>query len=197
MTIVTLVSGGMDSTLMALMIKDEGMSQYPLVINYGQLGFRREVSACRRLFKRYALPKPQLIDIRNWGVTISSGITDRSKRIFEDAFLPGRNLMFLLIAASYAYRINATTVAIGLLSDETTIFPDQTKEFCNDAQVFLSKTIGRRLDVITPLKAFHKRDIVAVARDRGIRGTYSCHSGTKKPCGECVACREYLGILEV
>jgi 7-cyano-7-deazaguanine synthase in queuosine biosynthesis len=36
MSIVTLVSGGLDSTLVALLARDEGLEQYPLFVDYGQ-----------------------------------------------------------------------------------------------------------------------------------------------------------------
>ncbi len=47
MSMVTLVSGGLDSTVMAVLAKEEGLTQHPLFIDYGQLGCRRELRACR------------------------------------------------------------------------------------------------------------------------------------------------------
>ena len=179
---------------MALMIKQEGLIQWPLFVNYGQLSIQRELVACRTQFRKLKLSAPKIINISDWGRTISSGITDKRKRIFEDAFLPGRNMMFLLIAASYAYRKSVHTIAIGLLNDDSAIFPDQTPNFCDKAQDLLSVITGTDLRVITPLRAFSKADVVRAAKAAGIRGTYSCHAGTKAPCGKCVACREYTGI---
>lgn len=194
MSIVTLVSGGLDSTLMAVMIKEERLEQFPVFIDYGQLGVSRERAACRSLFRRHSLPKPLEVDVSDWGRRVSSGITNRSLRIFEDAFLPGRNLLFLLIASSIAYRRGATSIAIGLLADSTNIFPDQTRKFCDLAQILLNEALGTNMKVLTPLKGMSKREVVAAARTYGISGTYSCHSGRKSPCGVCVACREYIGI---
>ncbi len=42
MQIVTLVSGGVDSTLMSLMAQEEGVTLFPLFVDYGQLGAERE-----------------------------------------------------------------------------------------------------------------------------------------------------------
>src|SRR5688572_25341041 len=97
MSIVTLVSGGLDSAVMSLMIKAEGVTQYPLFIDYGQLGLNRERAAYRRIVKEHGIPQPTVISVANWGKTVGSGITLASFRIFEDAFLPGRNMLFLLI----------------------------------------------------------------------------------------------------
>jgi 7-cyano-7-deazaguanine synthase len=194
MSIVTLVSGGLDSSVMSLMIKEEGVIQHPLFIDYGQLGLKRELAACRHIVKKHGIPKPIVISVANWGKTVGSGITSASLRIFEDAFLPGRNMLFLLIAASYAYRVQASSVAIGLLSDETAIFPDQSRNFCDRMQEMLSLALDRKFSILTPLKNMVKRDVVQTAKLLGVKDTYSCHAGRVKPCGVCVACREYIGI---
>ena len=194
MSVVPLVSGGLDSTVMAALIKLEGIDQYPLFINYGQLSYAREYEACCRLFSDHGLPAATIIDVSGWGKTISSGLTDSRKRIFEDAFLPGRNLMFLLIAASYAYRVNASSIAIGLLDESQSLFPDQTRAFCSEAESILGRVLDRSIRVIAPLIAMAKADVLRIATELGISGTYSCHAGTVEPCGACVACREYLGI---
>lgn len=193
MSIVTLMSGGLDSAVMSIMIRDEGIVQHPLFIDYGQLGMERELEACRRIVGEHDLPTPTIVSVANWGKTIGSGITSNALRIFEDAFLPGRNMLFLLVGASYAYRMHAGAVAIGLLSDETTIFPDQSRYFCEEMQKMLSLALGKKIDVIAPLKHMVKRDVVQAAKALGISGAYSCHSGQKQPCGICVACREYIG----
>jgi 7-cyano-7-deazaguanine synthase len=194
MSIVTLASGGLDSSLMMHLIREEGIAQYPLFVNYGQRSLDREIKACQHIVRSLRLPSPTIVDISNWGRTVGSGLTTRRLRIFEDAFLPGRNMMFLLIASSIAYRRGASSVAIGLLSDDTTIFPDQTRAFCKKAAGLLGQALGRSVTVVTPLKGFSKAQVVGAARNAGIAGTYSCHAGTKTPCGKCVACREYEGI---
>ena len=191
MSVVSLVSGGLDSTLMAILIRQERIEQFPLFVDYGQLAKSKEFGACKANFKRHKLPTPKVVNVSQWGRFISSGLTDRRKRIFEDAFLPGRNMMFLLIGASYAYRVNAQSVAIGLLDESKAIFPDQTRAFCDEAEKLLSTILGRTIEITTPLMRFSKVDVVRAANRMKIRHTYSCHAGTKKPCGVCVACREF------
>ncbi len=63
MALVTLVSGGIDSTLMSLMAVEEGVTLHPLFVNYGQLGFNREWKACQLLHKRHKLPKVTRINL--------------------------------------------------------------------------------------------------------------------------------------
>src|SRR5438309_226920 len=134
MALVTLVSGGLDSTLVAILVKEEGLVQYPLFIDYGQLCKDREWAACLSAHSRYNLPEPVSMNLGGYGALISSGLTNPSKRVNEDAFLPGRNLLFLLAAGAYACEKGADAVAIGLLDDQFHIFPDQTRAFLQQAQ---------------------------------------------------------------
>lgn len=194
MSVVSLVSGGLDSTLMSLLIKREKIEQYPLFINYGQISSEREKAACLRNFRRLKLPKPTIMDISGFGGIISSGLTDRRKRVFEDAFTPGRNLMFLLMGASFAYQRGAAAVSIGLLSEASSIFFDQTRAFISQAENTLSAALDRPLKVLTPLMGLTKADVIRLARRKGIDQTYSCHAGAKFPCGTCVACREFASV---
>lgn len=192
MSIVTLVSGGIDSSLMAMLAKEEGIIQHPLFVNYGQLGLEKELSACRTIHAELGLPEPIAMNLSGFGENISSGLTDREKDVFADAFLPGRNLLLVLAGAAYAYQVNASAVAMGLLNEETHLFPDQTGQFLIQAEAMLSICIGRKIRIIAPLMEFHKSDVIRLARKYGLTGTYSCHSGLDEPCGVCISCREIL-----
>jgi 7-cyano-7-deazaguanine synthase len=187
---VSLVSGGIDSTLLAVMANEEGLRQYPLFIDYGQLSAQQEWKACRSIHHKFDLPKPAYVNLHGFGKLIPSGLTDRHARINEDAFLPGRNLLFLLVGASYAYRVKAKSVAIGLLSEAHRIFPDQTVSFVEKCEALLESAMGYKVKVVAPLMHLSKRDSMELARLRGITGTYSCHSGHGEPCGVCVSCKE-------
>jgi 7-cyano-7-deazaguanine synthase len=194
MSIVTLVSGGLDSTLMALLAKEEGLAQLPLFINYGQLSLEKELAACLYNFRRFGLPTPKVVQLGGFGALLSTGLTDSSKRIFEDAFLPCRNLFFLTVGAAYAHQCGAEAISIGLLDEAFSLFPDQTRSFVKDTEALVSKAIGHQINIVTPLMSFSKAAVVSAAKTKGIDRTYSCHAGTDIPCGVCVACREYIGL---
>lgn len=194
MSIVTLVSGGLDSTVMALLAKEEGLTQFPLFIDYGQLGRDRELQACRVNFLLHELPEPTVVSLGGYGALLSSGLTDPNKHVFEDAFLPCRNLIFVTVGAAYAFQCGATSVGIGLLDEAFSLFPDQTRGFLSDAEALLSRCLAKSIKLVAPLVSFSKADVLAIARIKGITGTYSCHAGTETPCGICVACREYIGL---
>jgi 7-cyano-7-deazaguanine synthase len=190
-SLVTLMSGGLDSTLMAVLALESGVAQHPLFVNYGQRSLKRELAACRRAIRSWNLPKVKVADVAGFGNLIKSGLTDPTLHVMEDAFTPGRNMLFLLVAASYAYTVGADGVAIGLLDEDTSLFPDQTSTFLTQAEIVLRTCLGRPMNVVAPLAVFHKRDVVRMATKRGIESTYSCHSGKAKACGVCIACREF------
>ncbi len=190
MSIVTLVSGGMDSTLMSLMAREEGIAIFPLFVDYGQLAAAKEWSTCKLLHEIHKLPEVMRMDTSGFGKVVPSGITSKELRVNEDAFLPGRNLLLLLCGAAYACTVQASGVAIGLLSPRDHLFPDQTREFLDQAESTIATAMGRRITVLTPLIELMKADVMAMLEKRAIRGTYSCHSGRDVFCGKCVACIE-------
>ena len=196
MGIVTLVSGGFDSTLMSLMAHEEGATLFPLFIDYGQLGVSKEWAACQQLHEQFGLPRVTYMDLSGFGKTIPSGLTDSSLRINEDAFLPGRNLLFVLVGAAHAFKVQADSVAIGLLNPASHLFPDQTKGFTEECERMIETAMGRRILVLTPLIEFSKRDVLIMTRSRGVEGTYSCHAGGDEPCGVCIACVEITNAKE-
>ena len=95
MEVVVLMSGGMDSSLVAAMAADQGLKPRPLFVDYGQLAAGREWKACHEISKQLGLAEPERADVSGFGKLIPSGLTSAEKAINEDAFLPGRNALFL------------------------------------------------------------------------------------------------------
>jgi len=193
MSLVNLVSGGVDSALMVALANEEGIEQFPLFIDYGQICKDKELDACMKFHEENGLPIPTVMDIHSYGKIIPSGLTDTSLDVNEDAFLPGRNLLFLLIGSAFAYKNKADTVAIGLLDEDSHIFPDQTKDFLDQAEKTIEIALGRKISLVAPLMDFTKEDVIKIAHEKGITNTYSCHSGTDEPCGMCISCQEVMG----
>jgi 7-cyano-7-deazaguanine synthase len=175
---------------MSILAAEEGITQYPLFVDYGQRSAVIEWQSCRKLFAENGLPKPRRMRVQGFGELVPSGLTWSSRRLNEDAFLPGRNTLFLLAGAAYAYDLNANVVTIGLLSEESHLFPDQTAEYLGHAESFLSLALGRQIALLAPLMHLSKADVLDIVRAKEIKGTYSCHSGRRKPCGRCVSCLE-------
>lgn len=196
MGIVNLVSGGLDSTLVGLLLKEEGLPTYPLFVDYGHRAAKREWNACLTVHNKYELPQPKRIDLSGYGKLIISGLTSESMDVNTAAFTPGRNFLFILIGAAYAYQVGANAVSIGLLSEQYSLFPDQRKNFLESAEQSIRYALNKEIKVVTPLFEFSKADILVLAKQRGITDTYSCHEGKEKPCGLCISCLEFGDVKE-
>lgn len=191
MSLVNLVSGGLDSTLVGVMAREEGLTVHPLFIDYGQRASQKEWDTCQRVHSQLALPTPVRMDLSGFGRVIHSGLTSVEMDVKTDAFTPGRNLMFLLMGSAYAYQVGASSVSLGLLAERFSLFPDQQSEFIVQAECAIETALGRRIKVVTPLAEFSKADVIQLAQMKGVCGTYSCHIGGSEPCGQCISCLEF------
>jgi 7-cyano-7-deazaguanine synthase len=191
MSIVTLVSGGLDSTLVAKLASEEGVEQFPLFVDYGQICSERELAACKQAMSSLHLPPPKVVNLAGYGELIRSGLTDPTLHIINDAFTPGRNMLFLLVASAYAHQVGANAVSISLLHENTSLFPDQTSDFLREAEELIARCMGKDIRVLAPLASYYKADVVRLANEKGIQNTYSCHAGGEEPCGDCIACNEF------
>jgi 7-cyano-7-deazaguanine synthase len=191
MSLVTMVSGGLDSTLIGVLAKEKGIAAHPLFIDYGQRASTREWLTCRKVHAHLKLPSPVRMNLSGFGHVIVSGLTSKTKHLRDDAYTPGRNLLFVVCGGAYAQQVSAGSVAIGLLSEKFSIFPDQRQGFVAAAEQAIAAALGKRIQVLTPLSEFTKADVVRIAKSKGITGTYSCHAGNQRPCGKCIACREF------
>jgi len=191
-SLVNLVSGGLDSTLIGVMSREEGLEVHPLFIDYGQRAGQMEWKTCQYVHAQLGLAAPTRVDLSGFGRVIHSGLTSENMDVKMDAFTPGRNLLFLLMGGAYAYQVGASSVAIGLLAERFSLFPDQRCGFVQQTERTIEAALGRMVRVVTPLAEFSKADVVKLAQEKGISGTYSCHVGGGQPCGRCVSCLEFV-----
>ena len=196
MRVVVLSSGGVDSSVMMLMLKKKNYRLFPLFIDYGQRSARAEWEACRRVCQFMDL-QPERMDIQGFGHVIPSGLTRLNLDIEKAAFVPTRNLLFLTLGAAYGFAVTAYVIAIGVLANP--IFPDQTAEFVEKAQSVISTALGINITILAPLISLNKIDTLRLARKHGlpIEFTYSCHSGSKNRCGHCISCKERIAAEKV
>jgi 7-cyano-7-deazaguanine synthase len=189
--VVVMSSGGVDSSVTMLLLKRQGYDVHPVHLNYGHFANRHEWFACRKVSNYLGVNKPVKIEVAGLDV-IPSSLVKQGLDIEKDAFLPTRNLLFVVLGSAYAFSIRCNVVALGILANP--IFPDQMPEFFRSAEDCVSKALGRPIRILTPLIDLDKRETLKLAKKYGmpLEITYYCHAGTDVPCGRCISCKERI-----
>ena len=121
-----------------------------------------------------------------------------------NTFVPGRNLLFLTLAAAVAYRRQLGVIVGGMCETDYSGYPDCRDNTMKAMQVALSLGLDRPLVVETPLMWLDKAATWRLAESLGgpalieliLDGTHTCYLGERGTrhdwgfgCGECPACR--------
>jgi 7-cyano-7-deazaguanine synthase len=164
MSTVTLVSGGIDSTLLCFLIQQSGGVQHPLLINYGQSSFSSDAYSCRQEFSRLNLPAPKIVELQGYGHAFG-GKQNSNWFEDEDQFVPGRNQLLLLCAAAHAVTVDANCIAIGMHDKALCKYPDQRESFVIAASKVLRESFGRPFEIISPFLSLRQADVLAMANE--------------------------------
>jgi 7-cyano-7-deazaguanine synthase len=120
-----------------------------------------------------------------------------------NTFVPGRNLMFMTVAATVAYRRGHDVLVGGMCETDFSGYPDCRDDTMKALQVALNLGMATRLKVETPLMWIDKAATWKLAHDVGgdslvdlIRSdTHTCYLGERGAlhdwgygCGKCPAC---------
>ena len=188
MNIVCLLSGGIDSVVLLFRLKKSNHDIIPLFINYGQKSFKKELESATTACQMLDLDLEK-IDVSGLS-SIPSGLTNSDYSPIDYPLFPARNMVLLSIAASFAVSKSIQIIGIGVLGDSN--FPDQTKAFLDAAELALSSSIGTNMKILAPLSTLNKLEVVRLAKENDIplAFTYSCYSGSEKPCNECLSCKD-------
>lgn len=120
-----------------------------------------------------------------------------------NTFVPGRNLLFMMVAATVAYRRGLDVLVGGMCETDFSGYPDCRDDTMKALQVTLNLGMGTRLKLETPLMWLDKAATWRLAQELGgpamlelIRsGTHTCYLGERGVlhdwgygCGHCPAC---------
>jgi 7-cyano-7-deazaguanine synthase len=107
----------------------------------------------------------------------------------EAVYLPGRNLILLSLAASYAAVSGASAIEIGIL--KTNPFADSTPEFLNSLTSAVRKGLAKKIEINAPFRKFLKPQVILRGKGLSLELTFSCIDPKgKKHCGRCNKCVE-------
>ena len=215
-TALVLFSGGQDSsTCLAL-----ALSKYERVetvaFDYRQrhsveLEARLNVLAQIKLqFPHWThkLGEDHLLDLAVLGQVSETSLTrDMAFQMEEgglpNTFVPGRNLLFLTLAAALAYRRGLEVIVTGVCETDYSGYPDCRDDSMKAMQLALSLGMDKRFLIETPLMWIDKADTWRLAQQLGgqplvdliVEHTHTCYLGDRSHrqdwgygCGTCPAC---------
>lgn len=215
-TALVLFSGGQDSTTCLA----QALSKYERVETVGfDYGQRHSVELQARLvvlreiraqFPQWAhkLGEDHFLDLAVLGQVSETSLTrDTAFRMessgLPNTFVPGRNLLFLTLAAALAYRRDLQVLVTGVCETDFSGYPDCRDDTMKAMQLALSLGMDKRFLIDTPLMWIDKAATWALAESLGgralvdliIEHTHTCYLGDREHrhawgygCGQCPAC---------
>jgi len=213
---LVLFSGGQDSTTCLAHALQRYERVETLSFDYGQR-HRVELDARRHVLRelRAAFPvwaarlgEDHLLDLSVLGQVSETSLTrDVAFQIetsgLPNTFVPGRNLLFLTLAAALAYRRGLEVVVTGVCETDYSGYPDCRDDTIKALQVALSLGLDRRTVLETPLMWLDKAQTWQLAHELGgtalvdliLEHSHTCYAGDRSQrhawgygCGQCPAC---------
>ena len=164
----------------------------------------------REQFPQWAakLGEDHLLDLAVLGAVSETSLTRETAFQMEstglpNTFVPGRNLLFLTLAAAVAYRRDLQVIFTGVCETDFSGYPDCRDDTMKAMQLALSLGMDKRFLIETPLMWIDKAATWAMAHDLGgqslidliVEHTHTCYLGDRVHrhnwgygCGECPAC---------
>lgn len=222
-TALVLFSGGQDSTTCLA----HALSRFERVETVGfDYGQRHHVEMTARLkvlaelrqqFPGWAtqLGDDHVLDLAVLGQVSETSLTRDMAFQMEstglpNTFVPGRNLLFLTLAAALAYRRDLQVIVTGVCETDFSGYPDCRDDTMKAMQLALSLGMDKRYLIDTPLMWIDKAATWQLAHDLGERAhpgggvqlvdlivehTHTCYAGDRQHrhawgygCGTCPAC---------
>jgi len=213
---LVLFSGGQDSTTCLAWALDRYERVETIGFDYGQrhaieLTMRPQLLAKlraghpdwdARLGEDHMIDLSLVKQLSHTAMTEDIEITMQANGL-PNTFVPGRNLMFMTVAATLAYRRGLNVLVGGMCETDFSGYPDCRDDTMKALQVALNLGMDTRVKLETPLMWLDKSETWDLAEQLGgqalvdlIRAdTHTCYKGERGAlhdwgygCGECPAC---------
>ena len=204
---VVLLSGGLDSTTVLAIAKNQGFDCYALSFRYGQRHIHElkaaETVAAAQGVVRHVVAQ---IDLREFGgsaltadIEVPKGrsTTDMSHGI-PITYVPARNTVFLSFALAWAETLGSSDIFVGVNAMDYSGYPDCRPEYiaAYETMANLATKAGvegtQKLRIHSPLINLTKAQIVQEGLRLGVDYSYtsSCYDPQDdgKPCASCDSC---------
>lgn len=213
---LVLFSGGQDSTTCLALALSRYERVETVAFDYRQrhsveLQARLQVlDQLKQQFPQWApkLGEDHLLDLAVLGQVSETSLTRDTAFKMESSglpntFVPGRNLLFLTLAAALAYRRDLEVIVTGVCETDFSGYPDCRDDSMKAMQLALSLGMDKRFLIDTPLMWIDKAQTWALAHQLGgqplidliVEHTHTCYVGDRAHrhawgygCGSCPAC---------
>jgi 7-cyano-7-deazaguanine synthase len=213
---LVLFSGGQDSTTCAAWALSRYEKVETIGFDYGQR-HAVELSVRPALLRQLRAIAPQwdarlgedhMIDLSILGRISDTALTAEKEIALRsdglpNTFVPGRNLLFMMVAATVAYRRGLDVLVGGMCETDFSGYPDCRNDTMQSLRQTLNLGMATDLSIETPLMWIDKAATWKLAQDLGgsalvelVRtGTHTCYLGERGAlhdwgygCGTCPAC---------
>lgn len=202
---VVLASGGLDSTVTAALAQRDGYALHFLTIAYGQrhaveVGRSRDVATALGAHQHVVID----VDLRAIGGSALTGDMSVPKHRTESernrdvpvTYVPGRNLIFLSLAAAHAEVLGASIIYFGANVIDYSGYPDCRPEFIKAVEAALQSGTkagleGKGIEIRAPLLRMTKAEIIRLGLTLNVpfHLTHSCYDPIGPiACGQCDSC---------
>ena len=195
-----LLSGGQDSTtsLYWALVSKAFSEVEALIFNYEQR-HKIEIKSAMEIAELAKIPY-QIFDtdiLKRIGDSALIGDGNISSKHrngnLPASFVPGRNILFLTIAAMIAYKKGIHHIIIGVSQEDSSGYPDCRKETIRAMQEALFEGMAWDFEIHAPFMFFTKKEEVILGNTfpgcmEALAFSHTCYEGKFPPCGKCPAC---------
>jgi 7-cyano-7-deazaguanine synthase len=199
--VLCVMSGGMDSTLSAYMMKNSGYEIIALHFNYDQRTQTKELECFTKICNDLDVLERYVLDLDFFKQIGASALTDKSIEVptngIEEGvpitYVPFRNGIFLSMAAAIAEKEGAQVISIGVVEEDSSGYPDCRESYIKSMQesINLGTKDETKIEIKMPLVHLKKSQIVQKSLELNVplHLTWSCYKNENKSCGVCDSCR--------
>ena len=192
---LVLLSGGQDSATCLAIAKSTYATVRAIAFDYNQR-HRIELDQARYL-AAYTQTPLQVVSVPVLQ-DAHSALTQHDQPITQGAsglpttFVPGRNHIFLTLAASVAYDQDIAHIYTGVCEADYAGYPDCRAAFIAAAEQAIRLSLDREINIHAPLlyktKAASIHQMQALGKLAWYAHTHTCYDGMRPACGQCPAC---------
>ncbi|BAK38279.1 putative hydrolase [Microlunatus phosphovorus NM-1] len=191
---VLLLSGGLDSTAVAAMVRPE----HCVHVDYGQIPAEAELRAAAQVAVDLGLPFTSLaVPAGQVGAGLMSAeAADGLPVDVSPEWWPFRNQLLITLAAAWAVQRGFEVVIIGTVASDGARHADGTRDFLTRIDDLLAVQEGH-LRVEAPAAGMSSAELITTSgvTDAVLGWTHSCHRANF-PCGACPGCVKRQEVLQ-